>query len=87
MYAQKPYYSAYPAQTNATQSRYFSWTEAMPDASQQPVLEWITAPNNPDATFRNKTVAGQPSVRSTRITALTATALQRELLKASPYLV
>ena len=60
VFAPVPFYSgyAYPAAYYA--SRLFEWTaEAAPvPAADAPVIELITAPNNPDGVMRTKSISG-----------------------------
>ncbi|KAK9862148.1 hypothetical protein WJX84_009171 [Apatococcus fuscideae] len=58
--SEAPYYNAYKATSQYYGSMAFEWSEttdleASPDS---PVIQVMTAPNNPDGTMRNKTVSG-----------------------------
>ncbi len=63
VYAPVPYYSGYEWPAEYYDSRLFEWTAgAAPEASaDDPVIEIITAPNNPDGAMRNKTIEGKDS--------------------------
>lgn len=58
VYSKAPFYNAYKIQTSMPESRLFSWSESPPNGSQ-PVLEFITSPNNPDGTLRSQSVPGR----------------------------
>lgn len=60
VYASVPYYNTYEALPSYFDSHLFKW--AANDTTvraDQPVIDIITAPNNPDGIMRNKTVPGQ----------------------------
>ena len=63
MYSAIPYYNGYAWPADYYETRLFEWTAgAAPVATAgDPVIEIITAPNNPDGAMRNKTIAGELS--------------------------
>lgn len=60
VYSAIPYYNGYAWPADYYETRLFEWTAgAAPVATAgDPVIEIITAPNNPDGAMRNKTIAG-----------------------------
>lgn len=60
VHASVPYYNTYEGLPSYFDSHLFEW--AANDTTvraDQPVIEIVTAPNNPDGTMRNKTIPGQ----------------------------
>ncbi|KAK3288733.1 hypothetical protein CYMTET_3802, partial [Cymbomonas tetramitiformis] len=59
VWAAKPYYGSYKAQADYFRSELFRWTEDKPQVtSLQQVIEFVTAPNNPDGSLRSSQVEG-----------------------------
>ena len=60
VYSPIPFYSGYEYPAAYYASRLFEWTAGAPPvpAADAPVIELITAPNNPDGAMRVKTVQG-----------------------------
>lgn len=60
VYSAIPYYNGYEWPAAYYDTRLFEWTAgAAPVATAgDPVIEIITAPNNPDGAMRNKTIKG-----------------------------
>lgn len=67
VYSAIPYYNGYEWPADYYDTRLFEWTAgAAPVATAgDPVIEIITAPNNPDGAMRNKTIEGSFIDRST----------------------
>ena len=59
IYAAVPYYNAYELLPRYFDSRLFEWAANETDLQpNQPVIDIVTAPNNPDGAMRNKSIAG-----------------------------
>lgn len=63
VYAQPPYYSAYPQVATSLGSHMYAWSNMTVDsltaaASTLDVVEISCAPNNPDASMQRKTIPG-----------------------------
>ena len=61
MWAAAPYYPAYAESASYFQSRLFAWQHGLgskpPEPSrEQPVIEMVTSPNNPDGATREARV-------------------------------
>lgn len=56
VYSPVPFYSGYEYPAAYYDSRLFEWTAGVAPLAGGPIIEIITAPNNPDGAMRNKTI-------------------------------
>lgn len=65
IHAHVPYYNAYEYVPSWFNSHLFEWAgNATEFEANQPVMDIVTAPNNPDGAMRNKSIPGEASAES-----------------------